>query len=312
MTIAIGIPVTKIAYLADALRSIADQSTPVAEVVVVDNGADGDVAGIIAAEYPRAILYRNDRQLPPVENWNLVVSYITADWLILLSDDDYMAPDHVSQITAVNLACPAARLIHTRVFIVDENGKKTGISPLAAATESCYDLLMHRQLGYRAQFLSDFVWQTDCLRMVGGFADLPSAWGTDDLTAFRMAKVAGVAYGSKPTFYYRMHANNITNAHSVYKKLLAICSFEDALRSELTSSNPSGHECDDYVRSRCMTLMDDYRGRMQLYVLNNVKGWNLIGVFIRAALSGNTFRISLRVACLAFVRKIVSGIRGSS
>jgi glycosyltransferase involved in cell wall biosynthesis len=307
MNIAIGIPVTKTAYLRQTLRSIAAQRLPVSEVVVVDNVADGDVAAIVASEYPAAKVYRNEIQLPPVENWNKVVGYLGSKWFILLSDDDYLDPEHTTRVEGVIQRYPDVGLVHTRVYIVDESNKVTGISPLAADWESCYDFLMHRQLGYRVQFLSDFVWNIKCFHSVGGFADMPSAWGTDDLTAFRVARIAGVAYSSEPTFYYRMHANNITRSDSIYKKLTAICALEDAFRRELSDvGSILDAPCVDFVRKQCLALMKSYRGRMQIYVMGNVGLTTLFKLLVRMVFSSSGYRVSLRVILVSIFRKVSS------
>jgi glycosyltransferase involved in cell wall biosynthesis len=184
MNISIGIPVTRTKYLLQALQSIAEQTVPVHEVIVVDNLADGDVAAIAAQVSLPIRLTKRTHRLPPVENWNRLLAEVSGDWFILLSDDDFFAADHIEQLQEVSMRHCGASVLHTRVRLVDAQGSSLGLSPLAAEYESALDFLWHRAMGYRVQFLSDFAFRTDQLRACGGFCDLPSAWGTDDMAVF--------------------------------------------------------------------------------------------------------------------------------
>jgi glycosyltransferase involved in cell wall biosynthesis len=221
-TMTICVPVTKTRYLEKTLASIAAQTSPMT-VLVVDNGADGDVEAMIAAVGMDSVRFiKRSQRLPPVENWNAIVDMVTTEWMILLSDDDFIAPDHVAVLSELIARNSQVDVVHSRVRIVNEREEVISYTACAPEWETAMDFLWHRVRGYRIQFLSDFAWRTNALRAAGGFADMPSAWGTDDLTALRLAVRGGIAFSPAATVSYRVHGGSITSGQGLIKKIEAV------------------------------------------------------------------------------------------
>jgi hypothetical protein len=185
--------------------------------------ADGDVKAIVAASgADNPIIVKRTVRLPAVENWNELLARVETEWFILLSDDDYLAPNHVSSMLGALRRFPAVDVAHSRLAVINENDEVTSYSPSAPEWESAVDFLWHRIRGYRVQFLSDFIWRTSALKAAGGFASNPSGWGSDDVTALRLATKHGIAYSSEPTFFYRVHTGSITGGRGVVGKINAV------------------------------------------------------------------------------------------
>ena len=293
MNITVGIPVTRTKYLLQALQSVAAQSIHVHEVIVVDNGADNDVSALIS-QIPLPIrLIKREHRLPPVENWNLLLAEVSSKWFILLSDDDYFAPDHFAQLKQITDLRPDAMVLHTRVRLVNSDGIATALTPHAPAWESAWDFLWHRSMGFRIQFLSDFAWNTAALRAVGGFADLPSAWGTDDLTVFRVAQFGGIAFGARPTFNYRLHANSISASYSAEDKLVAIemlmTEYKREVRQALAKFNDPG---DVLVLNSTLRTLPAFRYKLQKYVLSNVRLAGFLTLCFKGVFGVSPYKIS--------------------
>lgn len=283
MNCTIGVPVTRVRFLAETLASIRAQTVPATEVIVVDNVADGDVAAIVQASgLTNVRLSKRTERRGPIENWNALLEEVSADWFILLSDDDYFEPNHLEQLQTVIRSHPTVRVAHTRVRLVGEAGNMQGLTPLAAEWENRTDWLWHRVKGMRVQFLSDFVWHTATLRRVGGFTDLPVAWGSDDLTLFRVAREGGVAFGCVPSLNYRFHAHSISASYSAGLKLEAVRQLiEEYRRSLLEHGEETGLSADEQrQRGEVLRALDGYKERQQRYVLCQVplRGWlKLVG-----------------------------------
>jgi glycosyltransferase involved in cell wall biosynthesis len=273
MKITVGIPVIRTTFLLQTLKSVVAQTYRPAQVVVIDNGAEGDVAAIVVQVDPSIQVIRRPRRLPPVENWNLLLQEVAGDWFILLSDDDFLEPSHLEQVLALHARHREARLLHTRVRIVDESGQVRALTPLAPSWESAWDFLWHRAMGYRTQFLSDFVWHSESLRRIGGFPSLPCAWGTDDLAAFRMSLQGGVAFGSAPTFNYRMHSQSISGSRAAAGKLEANHELVRAYLEHLAQAEGAWLEGDELERlqyQRIRELMPRLEKRLHLGVLRRL------------------------------------------
>ena len=301
MQLTVGVPVTRTKYLLETLRSIAAQTIPVAEVIVVNNFADGDVVAIIAQVDLPVRLITREKRLPPIENWNSLLADVKTDWFVLLSDDDYFAPDHVEQLTRVHARYPESRVLHTRVRMVDQFGVALNLSPLAPEYESALDFLWHRSAGFRIQFLSDFAWHSTSLRAAGGFADLPSAWGSDDLTVFRVAQKGGLAYGYAATFNYRMHPNSISSSYSVEEKFWAIeCllnTYRDDLKTIAVAEGDTG-----VLISSIYDILPSFKRRSQRYILASLPWY----IQIKLALLGRLGRKPYSISLITLLRTLVA------
>lgn len=302
MNCAIGVPVTRVKYLAETLRSIGRQTLLPAEVIVVDNAADGDVEEIVrAAGLANARIVKRSARLGPIENWNSLLREVKAEWFILLSDDDYLEPTHLAQLAGVLAAHPSARVAHTRVRLVDETGQSLGLTPLSAAWQTRLDWLWHRAKGWRLQFLSEFVWHVETLCAAKGFADLPVAWGSDDLTLFRVAKQGGIAYGSLLTLNYRFHAQSISSSYSVRLKLEAVKQLFVEYRQALLADEPTADSADErLLRRKLLQELPRYEARQQRYLLRQVP----LGQALPLLLGRGKHGVSLATWCKAIVDRM--------
>jgi glycosyltransferase involved in cell wall biosynthesis len=84
----IFLPVVKTKYFREAFESCAAQTFDDYEIVVLDNGADGDVSFVNGN--PRTRYFRNERKLNFKENWKKGFSLCRGEWVQLFSDDDLL------------------------------------------------------------------------------------------------------------------------------------------------------------------------------------------------------------------------------
>jgi len=115
--VSILIPVyNREAYIGDCIRSALDQSCREIEVVVVDNASTDrtwDICRELAAGDERLRIFRNERNLGPVGNWQRCVAEARGRFCKILFSDDLLMPECVEQLLEtmngdVGLAaCPA-------------------------------------------------------------------------------------------------------------------------------------------------------------------------------------------------------------
>ncbi len=159
--VSIGIPTyNRAAKLARAVESVLAQTHRNIELVIVDDASSDDTewrARAMAAGDGRVRYLRSAVNRGLSENFNLVCRELRGDYVMCLSDDDWLAPDYVERCLGalggdVLLACGCARyvqesrvlrcgrtmsfmaddpLIRVRGYIrdIDENGILYGLMP---------------------------------------------------------------------------------------------------------------------------------------------------------------------------------------
>src|SRR5271170_1787835 len=80
-----------------AIRTVLQQDFDDFEVVVSDNASDDDYASMIASFNDRRIKrYRLDHPVPVTTNWNNALTQAAGEYVIMLGDDDALAPGSLS------------------------------------------------------------------------------------------------------------------------------------------------------------------------------------------------------------------------
>ena len=97
-TLTIIIPtVNRLALMKKALASVLAQTVPV-EVIVSDNGSsDGTEAYLPSLDLPPHVRrFRHAPTMPIQRHGGFLVSQLTTEWAVFLSDDDYLEPEKIA------------------------------------------------------------------------------------------------------------------------------------------------------------------------------------------------------------------------
>ncbi len=224
--ISIGLPVIKTDFLEEALSCCLKQTYTHIEIVILNNAGTettGNEIESIIQKYPdnRIKYFRNETQLPIIQNWNKVLSLSKGDFFSLLCDDDYWDAGFIGNMVILAEKYPSVSVFHSRLYIVNEKDEYLRISPICPEWEDVFDFTYHRLYKGREQFLSDFFVKTDALKQIGGFVDIPGAWGSDDLTWITLSINSGIVFSSKPLYSYRDTPISNTNKMAIKKKIYA-------------------------------------------------------------------------------------------
>lgn len=219
------IPAYKTTYLRECLKSILEQSYPGYEIIVVDDCSPNDIKGVVDEMASDKIKYfRNERNcgaVDVVDNWNRCLNYATGDFSICIGDDDEFPVNALEEYAKKIAAYPAVDVFHAKTVLIDEKGEKKYIVNTRKEYESCIAFIRHRIDG-DLQFVGDFCYRTEKLKAKGGFVKFPLAWGSDDVTAYMMAKEYGVVNLEIPSFYYRVNEYSISSTGNIEIKIKAI------------------------------------------------------------------------------------------
>lgn len=145
------------ATLEACLDSLSAQSVRPSEVIVQDGGSTDDTCAILARRSREITTWTSEPDDGVYDAWNRALRHVTADWVWFLGCDDQLAsPDTVARVSSALLSVGDARLVSSRVAMVDGAGDVVEIigSPWAVAQRSIgfrmsvphTGLLTHRSL----------------------------------------------------------------------------------------------------------------------------------------------------------------------
>ncbi len=98
--------------LGRALRSVCEQSEPVEQIVVVDDGSTDASAAMVARDYPGVELIRQrNRGVSAARNRGIEAA--RGDWIALLDSDDAWLPHKIARVRAAAARHPGFALYHS-------------------------------------------------------------------------------------------------------------------------------------------------------------------------------------------------------
>ena len=105
-----------------ALRSVFLQTTPVAEVIVVDDGSTDNTSTVVQRDFAEAVLIRqSNRGVSHARNRG--IEQAKGEWLALLDSDDEWKPDKIEVQLRALQDHPAGRICHTDEIWI-RNGRR--------------------------------------------------------------------------------------------------------------------------------------------------------------------------------------------
>lgn len=111
-------------FIAEAIESVLRQSFSDFELVIADNcSTDGTVALIERFTDPRIRLIRNETNLGPQRNWNIVVEAARGSFVKLLCADDLLLPDCLERQVSILSSDPSLALCCGSRIIIDAAGR---------------------------------------------------------------------------------------------------------------------------------------------------------------------------------------------
>ena len=114
-------------YIEEQISSILNQSVPVDEIVVCDDGSADNTLTIIDGFQSRSKtnirIYRNEKQLGVCANFQKAVDLCTGDIIFLSDQDDVWHPDKVKIICEWFDNNPQKNVVFTNAYLIDDAGQ---------------------------------------------------------------------------------------------------------------------------------------------------------------------------------------------
>ncbi len=131
MTISAVIPAyNSAAFIAEAIDSIRQQTHPVDEIIVVDDGSTDNTEAVVRSTAPEASYIHQQNQGPSAAR-NRGIAAASGNWIAFLDADDQWTTDKIARQIAALANEPSLRLIAGDMAETDQNGKLLIASVLA-------------------------------------------------------------------------------------------------------------------------------------------------------------------------------------
>ena len=262
MKFSIAIPAFKAKYLKECIDSILAQTYKDFELIIVNDASPENIDSVVKPYLSQAKIryYKNEKNFGSVNvvgNWNKCLSFASGEYFLLMGDDDKLCSNCLEEYAKLIDAFPQCKVYHTRTWQINPQSEIIGITGPRPVWESVYDNIYERIKLHRAQYISDYLYETQHLKSDGGFYKLPMAWGSDDISAYRAAAVAGVAHSEKPLFCYRVHPTSLTSSGNIKIKMAAIQGEMEWLNNFMMKATPI-EETDKIVAQKIKAFLPKY------------------------------------------------------
>lgn len=222
------LPAYKAIYFVEALRSIKNQSYNDFYCIVSDDCSPDNLEAIFQQEVgsdKRFVYRRNNTNIGAtnlVQHWNLLLKECKTEYVVLASDDDIYDLKFLEELDRYTDRYNNVNLFRARVRFVDETGEPIEVDPLFEEKEAHLPFLFKMYNTNFIHCIANYIFKTEYLKNINGFADFPLAWFSDDATVIK-ASGNGVACSSNVLFSFRVSGYNISNANKdKYTKKLKV------------------------------------------------------------------------------------------
>jgi glycosyltransferase involved in cell wall biosynthesis len=203
-------------YLAEAMKSVLDQSYSDFELIVVDD-ASSDATAEIAQSFqdPRLRHFRNRVNRGLVGNWNRCIELARGSYLCIFHQDDIMMPGNLASKVRFLDENPTAGFVHSNVLQVGAQGELLSewwsppLGPEDVGLKAGAMVLDKLLRGGNCVCAPSVVLRRECLGTLGPF-DGRLPYTADWEMWMRASVFHDVGYFIEPLVKYRRHAGNET------------------------------------------------------------------------------------------------------
>lgn len=251
--VTIGLPIWKrLEYLPHVLKIIEAQDYPSIELLVSDNGLNGTkVREAVEASYSRPFTFRQNSSIAELTiHFNQIVDHAAGEYFVMLSDDDELTPNFVSQLVGLLERYPQASIAFAKQEIINEEGVVLRHSKdLPVEMMSGPEFIRGTWKDYKFEFeaLGTNVARTAAMRACGGYPNFTRGSAIDNALIIKLCLNSNIAFSENCAWRWRVYESS--HGWSVSIKDLAASSREfmrfletDPVIQELARVNPAQWE----------------------------------------------------------------------
>jgi len=218
--VTIAIPTyNRVTFLKKAVDSALEQTYKNIEIIVSDNASSDNTLELLTSyDDDRLIVIRQETNIGMIRNWNACLAKATGELFLLLSDDDFLEPTAIEEMSKVftcghaGVAAGDIGIAYCRSRIIDETGTTSGYGERGSLVESAASTVQLHFQCKRSVPLCATIIRTSDIRLLGGY-DAEQFPLAADAKVWMMAslKHGVVAYIDKVLANYRIHTLNVTS-----------------------------------------------------------------------------------------------------
>ena len=195
-------------FIGEAIQSVLNQSYGDFELIIVDNcSTDNSVTEINRFSDPRIKIYKNDKNIGFLKNWNKCISLVNGEYVSLLHSDDKYEPDMIKREVEIFDSNPNVGLVFSPVKQIDSKGDCIGYSKspfnstrVIKGDDFFKELIMENHVPTPSVMV-----RKECYDILGSFDEYvgpPCDWEM----WLRVSLYYDVAFISEPLAHYRIHS----------------------------------------------------------------------------------------------------------
>lgn len=245
-------------FLDTCVRSVLAQVGTVVRVLIIDDGSPdntSDVAAALAAEDPRVTWVRHAANQGHIATYNEGLEWACADYLLVLSADDYLLPGALAQSTRLMDEHPDVGFTFGKAIATS---RRAVLTPAPRGTaEPSWHILDGRTFICRSGARNlvptpTAVIRTRLQKRLGGYRrELPHS--ADMEMWLRLAAHAPVGFVDAYQAVYRQHGDNMSLSYYADGGFLDLRQREAAIECFLATC-PTAHDRDDLRRRLSRSL----------------------------------------------------------
>jgi glycosyltransferase involved in cell wall biosynthesis len=207
--VTIGIPIYKrLQYLPHVLKIVAAQDYQNIDLLVSDNGQNGDaLPAIIDKHYRRPYrLRRNVTTVGISRHFTQLIDNARGEYMIILADDDEISTNFVSDLVQLLAKHPEASAAFAVEEVIDEAGcvlrkSKPTVPELMSGADFIRSTWGTWSYGFGS--FCTFLARTERLREAGGFPEIWAGTSDEDLLVIKLSLNSHLAFSTRSTFRKR-------------------------------------------------------------------------------------------------------------
>jgi glycosyltransferase involved in cell wall biosynthesis len=260
--VTIGLPIYKrLEYLPHVLKVIEQQDYPAIELLVSDNGVNGDtVRRIVQEHYSRPFRFRqNPLTVEMVEHFNQLVDEALGEYFLLLCDDDEISANFISELVARLDANPNAAIAFSGQEVIDPSGRILQVSAPAlpdvmSGTDFILATWQRYQFGFKS--VSAYLARTAAMRAVGAYPCFTKGTHEDDAMVVMLALGGDVVLSSRCVWRNRLYESSHGMAIDIKYLAAATREFIEFLDADATIARFAAARSREWKQlKRCLRRM---------------------------------------------------------
>lgn len=237
-TATVALPIYKrLEYLPQVLALVQAQDYPNLELIISDNGQNGaKVRDLVEAHYRRPCRFRqNPSTVNVTEHFNQILQLASGEYYTVLSDDDEISPNYISELVGRLEACPRAALAHGRQEYIDKEGRilRETVAVLPdLLTGEAFLRAAWRTFELKLEMLGTYVGRTELMKRCGGWPAFEKGNHIDNGLVLKLCLQGDVAFSSKCVFRWRIDEASMGWSVPIQGLSVATCQFLDFLKTD--------------------------------------------------------------------------------